>query len=203
MHVLRVCLSHGPLFWADSSCSALIGQFHTSRPSHWSQSPHSRPLTSVTRSVTGGPGDDIAICHDSYDGLMRVTVLSRGWGSDQWEASMRNVDQWEARIRSIDQWEASFVSPHVYCNDNWGHIKRDGDFLADNECIVISHYWNINTKQIAKHIIFKVLFDAFVWWVTIADTKILILAIFRNYLCLKFWELLRQKELGVTLNVSN
>ena len=159
MRVLRVCLSHGPLFRADSACSPLIGQFPPSRPSHWSQSPwHQWPGL-----LHRGTGDDMAICHDSYDGLMRVTVLSRGWGSDQWEASMRSVDQWEARIKRIDQWEAGFVSPRVYCNDNWGHIKRDGDFLADNECIVISHYWNINTKQIATHIIFKVLFDAFVW----------------------------------------
>ena len=100
--------------------------------------PHSSPLighrhhdVSVTRSVTG---DDIAICHDSYDGLMIVTLLSRG--SDQLEESIRNVNQSEASISSIDQWEASSVSPRVYCNDNWGHIKCDGDFLAHNECIV-------------------------------------------------------------------
>ena len=53
---------------------------------------------SVTRSVTG---DDIAICHDSYDGLMIVTLLSRG--SDQSEESITNVDQSEASIKSIDQ----------------------------------------------------------------------------------------------------
>ena len=81
-----------------------------------------------------GTGDDIAICHDSYDGLMIVTLLSRG--SEQSEPSIWCVEQWEASIKPIDQWEASSVSPHVYCNDNWGHIKCDGDFLAHNECIV-------------------------------------------------------------------
>ena len=108
----------------------LIGQCPTFQPSHW-------PQTSwcISDQVCyRGPGDDIAICHDSYDGLMIVTLLSRG--SDQSEPSIRSIDQSEASIKSIDQLEASSLSPHVYCNDNWGHIKCDGDFLAHNECIV-------------------------------------------------------------------
>ena len=78
MRVLRVCLSHGPLFRADQLKLA----------SDWSV-PHIPALSLVTISTFPvpdisdqvcyrGSGDDIAICHDSYDGLMRVTVLSRG-----------------------------------------------------------------------------------------------------------------------------
>ena len=92
----------------------------------------------MTRSVTG---DDMAIFHDSYDGLMRVTVLSQ-----------------EARDSEPVTNETWAQCP--MCNvTTIGDIKCDGDFLAHNK--YRKYHITANTKQIAKHIIF--IFDAFVW----------------------------------------
>ena len=127
MCVLRVCLSHGPLFRADGSHLPLIGQCLIFQPSDWSQTSWCVGDQVCYRGWHRHMSRQLWRTDDSHAVVTRLRPI-RGEYYECWPI--------RERIKSIDQWEPRSVFPRVYCNDNWGHIKCDGDFLAHNECIV-------------------------------------------------------------------